>query len=159
MSDGFEVQGLDQLQDISVALKDAADRGVTNGVRAAIRTQTKPAGLRVLRTGAGSLPHRGGLAARVAEQGKVGLQSALVARNLHITMTLSNKRANMRSLNEGLLRHPVFARAGRARTWVRQAVPTGVFTKAFYAEAPRLRDAALQGAQNALDDVARKVRR
>lgn len=154
MSDQLRIEGLDKLQDLSVGLKEAADRGVTNRVRAAIRAETKPAGLRILRKGAEEMPRGGGFAARVATQGRVGLQSALVAKNLHITMTLSNKGANMKALEAGVLRHPVFGNRG---VWVRQSVPAGAFRRAFEAEAPALRDAALRGAQQALDDVARKV--
>lgn len=157
MSEALEVKGLDQLRDLSHALKEASDKDLTNGVRAAIRSETKPAGLRILRAGAAAMPHRGGFSARVATQGRVGLQTALVSKDLHITMTLSNKGANMRALNAGELRHPVFATADRPRVWVRQQVPAGAFTRAFHAEAPALRDAALRGAQGALNDVARKV--
>lgn len=154
MTDGLKVEGLDKLQDVSVALKEAADRGVTNRVRAALRAETKPAGQRILQAGAEPMPHRGGLAARIASQGRVGLATALASKNLHITMTLSNKGANMRAINAGVLRHLVF---GNRAAWVRQDVPAGTFTRAFEKEAPRLRDAALKGAQEALDDVARKV--
>ena len=67
---------------------------------------------------------RSEFAARVAAQGRVGLTSALVARNLHVTMTLSNKGANMRALDAGLLRHQVF---GNKAVWARQKVPAGAF--------------------------------
>lgn len=156
MTDGLEVKGLDQLRDLSLALKETSDKDITNRVRSAIRAEIHPAGLRVLRAGAQPMPQGGGLAHRIVSQGRVGMTSALVSRDLHVTMTLSNTAVNMRSLDAGVVMHPDF---GNRSEWERQSVPSRTFTRAFEAEAARLRTSALRGAQQALDDVGRKVSR
>jgi hypothetical protein len=154
---GFESRGQKELGELAAALKDAGDKDLTNRVRAAMRGVAKPVGVRVLREGAQSMPHRGGFSARVAAQGRVGLATALVSRTLHVTLTLSNKGADMKSLDAGTLRHPVFKRGDRKAAWVRQSVPEGTFTRAFDAEAPTVAREVLTAAEVTLDTVARKV--
>lgn len=153
----FEARGQKELAELGAALKDAGDRDLTNRVRAAMRGVAKPVGVRVLRTGAESMPHRGGFSSRVASQGRAGLATALVSGTLHVTLTLSNKGADLKSLDAGILRHPVFKRGDGKARWVRQSVPEGTFTRAFETEAPLVAREVLTAAEATLDTVARKV--
>lgn len=156
----IRTEGADDLQRLADALKEAADKDLQKQVSAAIRGEAKPLGQRVLRRGAEQMPHRGGLAERVAALGRVGVSNSLRGRVASVQVLLRNKGVDLKAMDAGFVRHPVFARSTQTRkewTWRRQDVPAGAFTKAFEAGAAEVRDAALRGAQAALDDVARKV--
>ena len=157
MADGIRTQGTDDLERMAAALKEAADRDLTNRVRKSMRDVAKPVGERTLIGGAERMPRRGGFAARVRDRGKVGVTSAIASRTVHVTLTLNNKGANLRSLDAGDLRHPVFARPDQPRRWVRQSVPAKAFTMAFNAQAPIVRGQVLDAMQATLNEAARKV--
>lgn len=151
------VEGTDDLQRIADALKEAGDKDLQKSIAAALRSEAKPLGERVLRRGAESMPHRGGLAERVAGLGRVGVSSALRGRVASVSVILRNKGVDLKSLDAGILRHLVFAQSGRPRTWVRQTVPAGAFRQAFEDEAREVQAKAVKAAQGVLDDVGRKA--
>lgn len=154
MSD-FEVRGKRELAALSAALKEAGDHDLTNRVRASMRGVAKPLGLRVLKAGAAEMPHRGGFASRVESSGRVGMTAALVTgRTLRVTLTLSNKGADMKTLDDGILRHPVF---GNRKVWRITKVPANAFSRAFDAEAPLVAREVLAAADATVNAVARKV--
>lgn len=150
----IRVEGNDDLQKLADALKDAGDKDLQKQVSGALRSVAKPLGERVLRRGAEHMPQRGGLAARVADMGRVGVSASLRGRVASVSVILRNKGVDLRSLDAGMLRHPVF---GNRKAWTAQRIPAGAFTRAFDAEAREAQDAATKAAQSALDDVARKV--
>jgi hypothetical protein len=156
MADGIRAEGLEEFQSLSVVLKDAADKDLTNRVRKAMRDVAKPVGEAVNREGAKVMPHRGGFSRRV-EGTKVGITSALVSKTVHITLTLNNKGADIKSLDAGVLRHPVFAQADRTRTWVKQTVPSGAFSKALEKQAPAVSRKILDAMQTTLTNAGKKV--
>ena len=151
------IEGTDDLQRVADALKDAGEKDLVKAVSGALRGEAKPLGERVLRRGAESMPHRGGLSERVAGMGKVGVSSALRGRIASVSVILRNKGVDLKAMDAGVLRHPVFAQADRSRVWVRQSVPAGAFRKAFDAEAAEVQAKAVKAAQGVLDDVARKA--
>jgi hypothetical protein len=148
-----KIEGTDDLQKIADALKDA-DKETIKKVRAALRNAGKPLGRKVLERGAAELPHRGGLSAKIAALGRVGVSSALGGRVATISVVLRMKGADLSKINQGNLRHPVF---GNRAVWVGQPIRPGAFRRAFDAEAEEARKAALAAAQQVLDDVARSV--
>jgi hypothetical protein len=156
MADGVRVEGTDQLEEIAHALKEASDKDLTNNVRRSMREVAKPVGQAVMREGAVVMPKLGGFSARV-EQGKVGISSAIASKQVHVTIALSNKGVDMKSLDAGTLRHPVFKRADRPVIWRSQAVPARAFTTALKAQAPVVRRAVLEAMQTTLDNASRKV--
>lgn len=178
-TEGIRLEGVEQLQKIADALKEAGDKDLQKQVSAALRGEAKPLGARVLARGAEEMPHRGGLAARVADIGRVGVSSALRGRVASVQVILRNKGVDLKSMDAGIVRHPVFLRnrtdllrrktvrgkgghilGGEDRkdwTWVRQSVPAGAFRRAFEAESAEVQQAALKAAQAVLDDVARKA--
>ena len=151
------VEGTDDLQRVADALKDAGEKDLVKAVSGALRGEAKPLGERVLRRGAGEMPARGGLRARVEGLGKVGVSSSLRGRIASDSVILRNKGVDLKAMDAGFVRHPVFARGDRDRVWVRQSVPAGAFSKAFEAEAREVQQAAVKAAQGVLDDVARKA--
>lgn len=150
----FRTEGADDLDRIAAALREAGDRDLQKQVSAALRTEAKPLGQEVIRQGADEMPRRGGFADRVRGQSRVGVSNSLRGRTASVQVLLKNKGADLRSLDRGILRHPVFGNRG---AWVAQSVPGQTFSRAFEAQVDKARDAAVKGAQAALDDVARKA--
>lgn len=150
---GIRVEGTDELQQVADALKAAGDSDLQRATSAALRGEAKPLGALVLGRGAMRMPQRGGLAARVAGMGSVGVSSALRGQVASVSVILRNKGVDLKSLDAGVLRHKVFGHA----VWVRQSVPSGAFREAFEAEAAEVRTRAVKAAQGVLDDVAHKV--
>lgn len=156
MADGIRTEGTQQFEEISHALKEAADKDLTNNVRRSMREVAKPVGKAVVREGAAVMPHRNGFSQRV-EQSKVGIQSAVASKRVHVTIALSNKGSDLKSLDAGILRHPVFKTANRPLIWRAQAVPKSAFSNALKAQAPIVRRGVLGAMQHTLDNAARKV--
>jgi hypothetical protein len=173
---GLRVEGTDDFERFARALKEAADKDLSRNVGKALRTIGKPLGERVIRKGAERMPHRGGFAGLVAEA-RVGMRFSQSA-NPSVQLLLKDRsNHDLKSLDTGILRHPVFLRnrkglrktargktghvlGGTERkgwTWVAQRVPAGEFTKAFEAEAPRVANDAITAVQKTLDDAARKA--
>lgn len=155
----LRIEGTDDLQRVADALKEAGDKDLQKQISGALRGEAKPLGLRVLRRGAEEMPHRGGLSERVAG-GSIGVSSALRGRVASVSVILRNKGVDLKAMDAGILRHPVFGRADRTRkdwAWTRQSVPAGAFRRAFEAEAAEVREKAVKAAQGVLDDVARKA--
>lgn len=148
------VEGNDDMQRVADALKEAGDKALMNRVRKAMRDAGKPIGTRVLKRGAEEMPHRGGLSDRISGLGRVGVNNALRGRVANISIVLRVKGADLRAINRGTLRHPVF---GNREVWVGQPVPEAAWTRAFEAEVDEARVAVLKAAQDALNDVARKA--
>lgn len=151
---GIRLEGTDDLQKIADALKETGDKALMNRVRKGLRDAGKPIGLRVLNRGADEMPHRKGLSDHIKDVGKVSVNSALKGRVANISVALRTRGADLKKINMGNLRHPVF---GNREVWVGQPVPSGAWSRAFEAERTEATAAVLKAAQEALDDVARKA--
>lgn len=113
---------------------------VTKGVREDMKASIGP-----------SLPSRGGLAALV--MAKVSLTtSAATGRNAGVRIRARHKSYDLKRLNDGRLRHPVY---GNRSVWVEQTegVNPGFLDEAFDKNKPEV----ARGIQRVLDDIARKV--
>lgn len=150
----LRLEGTDDLQRIADALAETGDKALINRVRKGLRDAGKPIGLRVLDRGADEMPHRKGLSDRIKETGRVSVNSALNGRVANISVVLRTQGADLRAMNRGNLRHPVF---GNRAVWTWQPVPSGSWSRAFEAERGEATAAVLKAAQDALDDVARKA--
>lgn len=150
----LRLEGTDDLQRIADALAEAGDKALINRVRKGLRDAGKPIGLRVLDRGADEMPARKGLRAHIKEVGRVSVNSALKGRVANISVVLRTQGADIKKMNMGSLRHPVF---GNRDVWVGQPVPSGSWSRAFEAERTEATAAVLKAAQDALDDVARKA--
>lgn len=147
----IRTEGTDQLEAIGARLKEASDHALTNSVRASMRAVAKPLGESVLHEGAEKMPHRGGLAARVASLGKVGVSSALVQKNVRVVLLLRNTGVAMKALDEGVVRHPVYGNRGN---WVAQAVRPHAFTEAFKHQQAQVQAALLAAGESTLNGIA-----
>lgn len=150
----IRTKGADDLNQLGAALKEAGDRDLTKQLRKEFREIGRPIGRKVLIKGAEEMPQRNGFAARVVEQGRVGIGASLGGRITSVRIILKNKGVDLRRVDRGILRHPVW---GNRENWVAQQVPEGAFTRAFNSEAKEARKAALTAAQATLKTVSRKV--
>lgn len=173
-----ELRGAEDFARFGAALKESGDKELRKQVGKALREQAKPLGQLVVREGAQAMPKRGGFAALVAEA-KVGMRFSM-SKNPTAVLLLSDKsNHDLKSLDEGKLRHPVFLRSRhgllrrktargktghvlggedrKAWTWVAQRVPAGEFTRAFEAHAQEVAEHAVKAVQAVLDDAARKA--
>jgi hypothetical protein len=128
----------------------------------AIREVAKPLGRDVLITGAARMPRRGGLAYRIASANVTVQATAMRAQ---ITLR-TRERYDLKALDRGVLRHPVFehevkrtTRIRRRRVstgqrlWVEQRVPANAFSDPFEAAAPMIRAKVLAATQRALSEA------
>lgn len=143
MSD-FEVRGSADLQRVARHLREAGDGKLRRKTLADIRTAAKPGIPAVRASAAATLPKRGGLAARVAEQ-PYGVRTSLAAGKVSI---VGKGMKELTDLDEGRVRHPIF---GDRSTWVAQSVTPGFFTKPLERLAPGIRLAVLK----AIADIGR----
>lgn len=152
----LRILGEESLSALAHAMREG-EKDTKRRLRKAIRDVAKPLGQETIAAGAAAMPHRGGLSARVAAA-KPGISNLLGSANPRVAIRLTNKqRDSLKAMDQGLLRHPVFARDGRKRAWVSQHVPADAFSDAFQAGAPRVRAAALEAATEVLNQIAREA--
>lgn len=126
-----------------VAIRKELMRGinsVTKSVREDMRASIAP-----------SLPSRGGLASLVYAKTRLTTQAAY-GKNAGVRIRANNRAYDLRRLNEGRLRHPVF---GDRSTWVEQTegINPGFLDEPFEKSKPEV----ARGIQRVLADIARRV--
>lgn len=113
---------------------------VTKGVRADMRASIGP-----------SLPSRGGLAALMMAKASL-TSTASQGKNAGVRIRARHKSYDLKRLNAGRLRHPVF---GNRRVWVEQTagINPGFLDDSFEKQKPEI----AREVQRVLDDIARKI--
>lgn len=154
----LELRGVNQLQAVSKALKDAGDRGLQRELNKALREAAKPFAERVRQNALEMLPKHGGLNERVAEQVVPTVRRSNSARAQGIRLGATGKQGMKQiiGLDRGRLRHPVWPRRNQSRdewTWVAEKVTPGFWTKAVEATGDQIK----ADMQSALDVVSRKI--
>jgi hypothetical protein len=145
-------QAPQELAALSKALRDAGERDLRRELYAGLNRATKPmmraARVRMLR----DLPHKGGLNRRAAKARMSTQQrrSRSGDPQIHIRGRAGAQAVDLRAIDSGLIRHPVF---GRDDSWVMQRITAGTWTYAMLSEAPHAR----REIEASLDDVAAKL--
>lgn len=136
------VEGGAQLREVALRLKLAGDVELKKAMYRNLRAATEPARKAVVAEERAVLPKRGGLNEWVAET-KVGHRTLIGARTAGITLVQSRKGRtrphDLRKMNEGHLRHPVYADPSKSRrqwTWVEQDIPSGWWDRPLLASRP-----------------------
>lgn len=150
--DLLEVRGLEKLARVSALLKDAPKEmqrelyrelnSITKPLRAAMRDEIPNA-----------LPRRGGLAARVQQRSSFTASARKGGAFVGVSIRARGRKGtDVRMLESGRLRHPVF---GNRRAWVEQTagVREKALTKVFESE----RGHILYELDGALDRLAAKL--
>lgn len=151
-----KAEGTQEFVKAAHALNDLGNRKVRLAVYKGFRNSARPLGQSMVRAGAAAMPKRGGLSERVASS-SVGISNATTGRNPRVELRLKTPQGyDLKAMDAGELRHPVFARANAKRTWVRQGVPAGSFTAAFEEGAPGVRAELIRELNTVIDETARK---
>lgn len=107
----IQIKGTEKLDRLVKVLEEHGDgRSIKNGLRRAIRGETgaitrdQQAGI------AASLPHRGGLAETLASQGRFSTRSGFAGKSVAVDIVDSWKGHDMKAVEAGSIRHPVFGR-------------------------------------------------
>jgi hypothetical protein len=145
-------QAPQELAALSKALKEAGERDLRRELYAGLNRATKPmiraSRVRML----AQLPARGGLNRRAAKA-RISTQQRRSRGGdpqIHIRGRAGSQAVDLRAIDSGLIRHPVF---GRPDSWVMQRITAGTWTYAMLSEAPQAR----REVEAALDDVAAKL--
>lgn len=147
-------RGTEDFRRAAAALNEAGDRTLRNKVYAAFRDAARPLGQAIADQAGAELPRRGGLGARVAAA-KIGQSNSTTGRNPGVALRLRSPY-HLRELDNGVLRHPVFARAGRRRVWVQARVKPGAFSRPFEAGADEVRRKLVEAVSQTVDEIARR---
>lgn len=146
---GYTPGTLADLRQLGDAYK-AADKVIQKRLRTGLQAAGKPLAERVVREGSDAMPHRGGLAARIAAS-RPGITASLAAKNVSVSVRITNRQKDaLGALDGGTLRHPVF----KTGAWVAQSVPANQFSEAFKRGAPAATDAVNAEIGKALGEIA-----
>jgi hypothetical protein len=67
-----------------------------------------------------------------------------------VRIVVGKRRGGAQSTNRGVVRHPVFAKDGKASAWVNQSVPSGWFDEPLEQWGPRLARPAIEAAMSTI---------
>ena len=142
--------GSEQLEDIGRRLKEAGDKNLRRELLRGMNRATKPAKQAVKEAALRELPARGGLN-RVIASARVSTRTRAGGRNPAVFLTGTKSGHDLRSINRGRLRHPVFGNDW----WVSQTIPAGWWSRTLTEQGPEIRREVV----NVLDDMARRLAR
>lgn len=148
---GFRVVGGEDFHALATRLK-GAEKPLRAAVNKGLREVGKPLGQKMLESGSGAMPSRGGLAGRVRNTGvTLGMLRGGTGASGRVEIRLRSKEGfDLPAMNRGTVRHPVFGRS----PWVAQSVPSGKFMEPFEESADEVRNALATQIAKALDDIA-----
>lgn len=156
----LEVRGAEKLAQVSRALRQSGDKQLKKDLTRALREAAKPMVADARQAAKERLPHRGGLADRVARS-RITVRVRTSGRQVGVRIVANGPKdqggvpVNIRALNAGKFRHPVYARgADREKwAWVEQDIRPGWFDEPLTRRGPRVRGALVI----AIDDFTRKL--
>ena len=131
------------------ALLKSSEKKVATAARKGLREVAQPIGDEVGLEGADKMPHAGGLSAYLATNAKPRVLLPSVFGGVStMSIALQDKKGGvkLRSLDRGVLRHPVF---GHRSTWKLQNVPTNAWSDAF----AKKKSQAVEAVEKAVRDV------
>lgn len=143
------------------ALNDNPDRALKRELYKEFRRVGQPLGKQIIAEGSAELPHRGGLADRVAAA-KLAQSNSTSGRTVGVTLrfkTLPNAAGqsyDLKTMDEGEIRHPVFARPGVKKVWRVTHVQPGAFTKPFEAGKDEAAEAVITAMETVAAEIARR---
>lgn len=170
MADDFTVRGAEQFLALSKALKAAGHKEMRKELNKAVKAAAKPVIKDVKAAAERDLPHGGGLNKRMAKARTV--IKTKTGRDPGVSVAMPGKQAGY---NDGVIRHPVFAKKGREQSknsrrkdgtvakyrdrkgreavWVTQKINGDWFDGTVEKSAPRVRPEI----EKAIESIAEKV--
>ena len=146
------LRGSDDVDALVRRIRTHADaKAIRKELYAGLNRVTKPVREDMKASIGPSLPSRGGLAALVMAKASL-TTSATSGRNAGVRIRARHKDYDLKRLNQGRLRHPVF---GNRRVWVQQTagINPGFLDESFEKQKPEI----ARGVLRVLDEIARKV--
>lgn len=148
----LELRGADDVDALVRRIRMHADaKALRKELYAGLNRVTKPVREDMKASIGPSLPSRGGLAALVMAKASL-TTSATSGRNAGVRIRARHKDYDLKRLNQGRLRHPVFGNRG---VWVQQTagINPGFLDDSFEKQKPEI----ARGVLRVLDEIARKV--
>ena len=149
----MRVQGADELAALAKRLKEVGDKDLRKELYRGLARAAKPMKAAGQKAALESLPKKGGLAGKVAKA-RYSTRTRSTGQMVGVRVTAkgpkneAGQEIDIRSLNRGRLRHPVFPKKHQERkdwTWADQRVPDYWWTDAMQIAADEeVRDALLQ---------------
>lgn len=146
------IRGSDDVDALVRRIRTHADaKALRKELYAGLNRVTKPVREDMKASIGPSLPSRGGLAALVMARASL-TTSATSGRHAGVRIRARHKDYDLKRLNAGRLRHPVF---GNRRVWVSQTagIIPGFLDDSFEKQKPEI----ARGVLRVLDEIARKV--
>lgn len=140
MAVDLRVTGASELEVLGRRLKEAGAKELKNELVRTLKAETKPLRADIKKSGLDNLPQRGGLNRWASST----LPSATVrdsGSRVGVRIRKAKKGHDIRSLNRGRLRHPVFGHRDR---WVQQDITPGFFDKPIPEHEDALRERLLE---------------
>lgn len=157
----LKVRGADKLAKVGKALREAGDKELKKELTRGMRAAAKPMVAEAKRAAKDKLPRHGGLNARVARS-RMTVQVRTSGRRLGVRIAANGPKEaggrslNIRALNRGEFKHPVWARGPRDKwVWAEQSIEPGWFDDTLTRQRPRVQGELIK----AIDAVARRVER
>ncbi len=131
----FVITGAEQLQRLTRRIRDSGDKNLRRELAKALNRATKKPKADARANARQRLPRRGGLAELVAKS-KLSTRNRTQGRGNPVLQIVAVNQDNIRNINAGTVRHPVFGHHDR---WVNQPVTKGWFSDAMKGAAPEVR--------------------
>ena len=144
---------------LKLLAKTGEQRKLGTRIRKRLRQVADQIGPEVLAAGIDEMPSSGGLADRLRANGQI----AATLNGSGVALRLKSGRLQMRGLDRGFLRHPVYAdSANKTRdewAWVTQRITPKAWTRAFEAMAPEVREEIAKELESMLTELRRELQR
>lgn len=147
----LRIEGAEQLDRLSRELRAVGNKDLRRDLYRGIQRATKPLKERAKDAARSKLPKRGGLNEFVAAS-KFATKTRGSGANVGVRITAAKAGHDVRSIDRGRLRHPVF---GNRSVWVNQSVEPGWFSETIDDGAPVVRGELIE----VIRDVARRLSR
>lgn len=142
------VRGAEKLAILSRALREVGDKDLQRELYAGLNRAVKPLTAEVKLSTGRYLPAR--YAVELSRDLKVRSRRRTGGRNPALYLLGTAKNRDIRSLNRGRLRHPLY---GNRRRWYNQPITPGWWSRELAQGAPQVRDELEQ----TLNDLAEKI--
>lgn len=153
---GFRVTGQRQLDDLARTLVSHAERRtITNRARRAIRGEAGVITRDQRESLAAGLPKRGGAAATITAEAKLSVRTALsTSRSTAVDIVDSWKGHDMRAIDLGTLRHPLWGNRGH---WFNTSIRPLMLTKPVLRHRYSIRRAIARELDLLAEEIAKEV--
>ena len=150
MAVDLNVHGANRLAAVAKRLKETGDKDLRKELYRGIQRAGKPLREATKASAREHLPRKGGLNELIARS-RYSMKTRS-GENPTVQFVAARKGIDMKAIERGRLRHPVF---GNRKNWVTQTIAGGFFARATQDAIPEVRKEVVK----VLDDIAEKIAR